>query len=82
MLAKHYIIRLAKQAISQNGCVTQFDIHKLFSEKFGRELTVGEKRKITYTLREFLPVSKVDFRKVTYGNSKSERVRVYYFGNS
>ena len=50
MLSKNYIKKVAREMLSK-GDVTNFDVQYELARRLGRELTPGEKRKVTQMLK-------------------------------
>ncbi len=59
-IPKRLIKRVADEKLREKGMITQIEIHEEIERLLGRELTQGEKVRITLILRNEYPLEGVD----------------------
>ena len=55
-LSRKLVLKAYEELKKEMGEVTQYDVHYKISELLGRQLRIGEKRRITYILKDEIGV--------------------------
>ncbi len=71
-ISKRLIKKVANELLEKNGRITQYEVHYEISQRLGRTLTPGEKRRITVILKNEYFLEKVEIEKDT-------RIRIEFF---
>ncbi len=71
-ISKRLILKVAEELRERQGNITQIAVHDAIEKKLGRQLTQGEKVRITLILRNELSLKKVERDKKSYS-------RIFYF---
>ena len=58
-IPKRLVIKIAIRLIDERGIITQYDIHTAIEEHLQRQLTIGEKIRITRTVESELVLEKI-----------------------
>ena len=59
-IPKRLIKKVADEKLREKGMITQIEIHEEIERVLGRELTQGEKVRITLVLRNEYPIKEID----------------------
>ncbi len=71
-IPRRIVVKIAIQVIKERGAVTQFDIHTAIEEYLNRQLSVGDKVRITKILES-------EFNIVEVRREGADKIRVYVF---
>ncbi len=71
-IPRRIVVKIAIQVIKERGAVTQFDIHTAIEEYLNRQLSVGDKVRITKILES-------EFNLAEVRREGSDKIRVYFF---
>lgn len=71
-ISRRLVIKIALQVLDERGVATQYDIHTAIAEHLKRQLTTGEKIRITRILSSEFYVSETR-------REGQDKVRIYVF---
>ena len=71
-IPRRVVMKIAIQALHERGAVTQFDIHTAIEEYLNRQLSIGDKVRITRILESHFNLAEVR-------REGADKIRVYIF---
>ncbi len=71
-IPRRVVVEIAMKIIKERGAVTQFDIHMAIEEYINRQLSIGDKVRVTKILES-------EFNLIEVRREGTDKIRVYIF---